>query len=98
MSDDSAGPRFDKAALRTIGFAMWNPIGVGVPEDEYDTYLMKAAGDLWNGQSIQSVANYLVWAETEQMGLPLEDGVAERAVSATAALEEYVRGQRVGSR
>lgn len=94
MTRRSAEPRFDIAVLRTIGFDLWNPIGVEVPEDEYDTYLMKAAGDLWNGQHVEAVASYLVRAETEWMGLELVDGVPERAARVATAISDYIRALR----
>ena len=51
-------PRFQLSRLREIGWSKWDPIGVGGPEhdwpsDEYDTYLLQAAGQLWHGQPIR---------------------------------------------
>jgi len=31
-------PEISIGPLRKIGFDLWDPIGGGVPEDEYDTY------------------------------------------------------------
>ena len=58
--------------MKSVG-RMWDPIGLGETdgwlEDEYDSYLLQAAGRLWNGASQEEVANYFVSIETECMGL-----------------------------
>lgn len=94
MARRTAAPRFDIAVLRKIGFDLWDPIGCPVPKDEYDTYLLKAAGDLWNGQPVQVVIDYLVEVETEWMGLQLVEGVVDRAARVAAAIDSYVRDLR----
>jgi hypothetical protein len=87
-------PRFDIVSLRKIGFERWDPIGGGGPADEYDTYLLKAAGNLWNGDAIEQVSDYLVKVEVEQMGLELAPGVRERASQVAQAISEYVQSLR----
>jgi hypothetical protein len=37
----------------------------GTPDDEYDGYLLQAAGRLWNGASAEEVTDYLVTLELE---------------------------------
>jgi hypothetical protein len=68
----------DIEKLRLIGWKHWDPIGLLAlhdedgdtwPRDEYDTYLLQAAGMLVNGKSIEEVADYLYNVETEHMGL-----------------------------
>ena len=49
-------PNFDIKRLREIGWKDWDPIGLGPPEepfdDEYDSYLLRAAGAFWNGADL----------------------------------------------
>lgn len=64
----SSRPTFQLSRLREIGWAKWDPIGLGGPDhgwpaDEYDTYLLQAAGQLWNGHSEAEVTDYLVQVE-----------------------------------
>ena len=90
----TARPNFKLSRLREIGWARWDPIGLrgtaGQPDDEYDSYLLQAAGRLWNGASQQDIADYLVNIETEHMGLSDATGVYERARDVALALDGYV--------
>ena len=56
----------------------------------YDSYLLQAAGRLWNGASQGEVADYLVSIETDYMGLGEAPGVRQRALKAADALNSYV--------
>lgn len=47
----------------------WDPIGFGVPEDEYTSYALVVAGKALNGESLQKILDYMDWAESENMGL-----------------------------
>ena len=76
--------------LREIGWRDWNPIGAGLPADEYDTYLLNAAGQIVNDRSDDAVADYLVSVEIEQMGLDPAPGVRERALVVASAIRVYV--------
>jgi hypothetical protein len=80
--------------LREIGWTRWDPIGLGPPEagfaDEYDAYLLKAAGDLWNGGSVQEVADYFVTVETDYIGMDASPGMRERALEVASAIREYI--------
>lgn len=87
-------PQIDLGPLRKIGFDLWDPIGGGVPEDEYDTYLLKAAGHLWNGDALDQVAEYLVAVEAEWMGLGHAPGTKERALQVATAISRYVESLR----
>jgi hypothetical protein len=77
--------------LREIGWRDWDPIGPGGPVDEYDTYLLQAAGQIANGRSDDEVADYLVQIETNHMGLGMVSGVRERALATAAAIRAYVK-------
>ena len=87
-------PEFKLSRLREIGWAKWDPIRLrgteGQPDDEYDSYLLQAAGRLWNGASEEEVADYLVSIETEYMGLGEASGVRQRAREVADALNSYV--------
>lgn len=88
-------PKFQLSRLREIGWAKWDPIGVGGPEndwpaDEYDAYLLNAAGQLWNGKSDEEVADYLVKIETENMGLAAAPGSRPQALDVVRTMREYV--------
>ncbi|MBA3527384.1 MAG: hypothetical protein H0T82_10770 [Sphingomonas sp.] len=88
-------PTFQLSRLREIGWAKWDPIGVGGPDhgwpaDEYDTYLLEAAGRLWNAGSDEEVAEYLIKIETEYMGLAAVPGIRPRALGVVRAMREYV--------
>ena len=71
-------PKIDIDRLREIGWSLWDPIGLdrktGVWReesfaDEYDSYLIKAAGMLRNQHDVSEVVNYLFVIETDHMGL-----------------------------
>lgn len=92
-------PTFQLSRLREIGWAKWDPIGIGGrdhgwPADEYDTYLLQAAGQLWNGRSDEDVADYLIKIETENMGLEAVPGIRSRALDVARAMREYVEALR----
>ena len=53
----------------TLLWQEWDPIGCGVPEDEYTSYALFVAGKAWNGVDKQVILDYLYWAENENMGL-----------------------------
>src|SRR5687768_14928148 len=94
-----ARPKFQLSRLREIGWAKWDPIGVGGPEygwpaDEYDSYLLNAAGQLWNGKSVEDVANYLFEIETKDMGLEAISGSRPQALDVARAMREYVETLR----
>ena len=78
--------KIDIDRLRDIGWTKWDPIGLlrsaevwrGKPfEDEYDTYLLRAAGMLRNGQAQEEVVDYLLGIETEYMGLGTPSDVSK---------------------
>lgn len=49
----------DAAAIRRILHQDWDPIGCGVPEDEYDSYLWPVLSLLQEGAPREAVADYL---------------------------------------
>lgn len=88
-------PTFKLSHLREIGWAKWDPIRIGGldhgwPADEYDAYLLIAAGQLWNGRSDEEVADYLVKIETEHMGLAAASDIRMRALDVAQTMRGYV--------
>ena len=70
----------DLEALRTIGWTVWDPIGLAVnrvdglrvdPDaaDEYDRYLLAAHDMALDGQPAEQIAQYLAWVRRDHMGL-----------------------------
>ncbi len=84
-------PKIKLEPLRDIGLRDWSPIGGGVPIDEYDTYLLRAAGQIANGKSDDAVADYLVSVEVEEMGLGPAPGLRKRALAVASAIRSYMR-------
>jgi hypothetical protein len=81
-------PKIRLSRLRDIGWSKWDPIGLladgenweGKPfADEYDAYLLRAAGMCRQGQTIEAVARYLVQIETDHIRLSYRTGIEERA-------------------
>ena len=69
-------PKTDIGWLRKIGWSLWDPIGLnntmggwkGQPlEDEYDKYLILAAGMLRNNSSLSGVVDYLFFIESQHI-------------------------------
>jgi hypothetical protein len=92
-------PTFKLSHLREIGWAKWDPIGVGEPDhewpaDEYDAYLLNAASQLWSGRSDEEVADYLVKIETEHMGLATASDSRMRALDVAQTMRRYVETLR----
>jgi hypothetical protein len=91
-------PKLELSRLRDIGWSRWDPLGLlgtkHASEDEYDNYLLHAAGRLWDGASEEEVTNYLVSAEAEDMGLDGAPNARQRASEVVSALGAYVAKMR----
>ena len=91
-------PTIQLSRLREIGWSKWDPIGIGDPDhwsaDEYDSYLLQAAGQLWNGATDETVASYLFKVETEHMGLTAVPGSMSRAMEVAKIIRDYVETLR----
>lgn len=61
----------DAAAVRRILHQDWDPIGCGVPEDEYDSYLWPVLRLLQEGAPREEVADYLRRTADETIGCPV---------------------------
>lgn len=81
--------------LRAIGWTLWDPIGLaedgGEPPDgaadEYDAYLVKAAGLLRRGATEGQAA---AWLQEAAAGMGLPHPSAEAAARTAAALRDYL--------
>jgi hypothetical protein len=94
-------PKIKLSRLRDIGWSVWDPIGlIGAEQhwsdedclsfaDEYDSYLLQAAGRLRRGEAASDVASYLAKIEVEYIGLrgPFQVALAhaEKVVAAIQA-------------
>lgn len=91
-------PKIRLSRLRDIGWYSWDPIGL-LPAggkwddednlnfaDEYDTYLMYAAGQLRRGTPDAEVVANLVMIEAEHMGLGIRPDTQERAKAVVASI------------
>jgi hypothetical protein len=68
----------DVDAIRTILLTDWDPIGCGVPDDEYDSYIGGIYGLMQNGATAESLARHLNSIESESMGLAVNPKTTER--------------------
>jgi len=55
--------------VRDVLFRDWDPIGCGVPEDEYDSYIPGIIRLLLQGADSQEISDHLYTLETVSMGL-----------------------------
>lgn len=97
-----ATPKVDIHRLRVIGWSQWDPIGLlgvtgswrGQPyEDEYDSYLYKAAQMLKNNSSVEEVADYLfvIQSQAMQIGPKKIDGtIRTELIGVAQAISDVV--------
>ena len=65
----------------------WDPIGCGVPLDEYDSYAWPVVRMLGEGAGREAIARHLRWAADEAMQSPVP---AERLVAVVDKLLKLV--------
>jgi hypothetical protein len=65
-------------------------------EDEYDTYLLAAAGKLVNGHKDSIAVDYLVHIETAHMGLDEASNARARAMATVKRISEILRDKGQG--
>ena len=97
LSNMNTRPKIQLSRLRDIGWSIWDPIGLleegqswdGQPfADEYDGYLLRAAGMVRRLEPDIDVVDYLIEVETEHMGLSMRAGVQERAAALVHAIKD----------
>ena len=60
----------DVNAVRTILMSEWDPIGCGVPDDEYDSYIPMIYRLMQARVRVEDLAAHLLKLETDTMCLP----------------------------
>ncbi|MGN8172537.1 hypothetical protein [Agrobacterium sp. 22117] len=61
--------------VQRILLTEWDPIGIkdfDGAQDEYDSYVRPLCDLIFEGASEDAFYRYLLWAEVDHMGLPLE--------------------------
>jgi hypothetical protein len=69
MSRPTRNWKADVEAIRRILISEWDPIGFGVPEDEYDSYIPTIYLLMQSCVGIEGLASHLEKLETVSMGL-----------------------------
>ena len=95
----SIQPRIKLSRLRDIGWTHWDPIGLLVEgkhwdhedakpfADEYDSYLIAAAGMIRRGAPDQEVVAFLLQIETDHMALTEQPDSLDRAKATVVAIK-----------
>lgn len=90
-------PKIRMSRLREIGWSIWDPISMtadgsdwrtGGFADEYDNYLLRAAGMVRNGEPFTLIVDYLIEVETGHVGLSPAPGMRSRAEAVVRAIQE----------
>lgn len=76
----------EAAAVRAILHGDWDPIGCGVPEDEYDDYLWPVLEMLKSGAPREEVAAFLIEAAAGMLS-PVPDSRLQRVVDSLMRLD-----------
>lgn len=88
-------PKIRLSRLRDIGWSLWDPIGLLSKDehwkgqsfaDEYDGYLLRAAGMVRRGQPPENAIEYLMRIQREHMGLEITSDDTDRAKAVVAAI------------
>jgi hypothetical protein len=82
MRDTKAETR----AINTILWRDWDPIGCGVPEDEYESYVWPVYKLLIDGKPRSDVAAYLRWAADENITVSVSEEKLRAVVDKLMAL------------
>jgi hypothetical protein len=72
----------DVDAIRSILLSEWDPIGCGVPDDEYDAYIPGIYRLMQARVSVAELASHLQEIETKRMGSPGRPEVNRRVAKA----------------
>jgi hypothetical protein len=68
----------DVDAIRSILMSEWDPIGCGVPDDEYDSYIPEIYNLMQARVCVWELASRLQEIETQRMGLLAQPEVDQR--------------------
>jgi len=83
MSRDT---KAETRAINTILWQDWDPIGCGVPEDEYWSYVWPVYTLLIDGAPREDVADYLRWVADEHITCPVPENRLQAVVDKLLAL------------
>jgi len=83
MSRDT---KAESRAINTILWRDWDPIGCGVPEDEYESYVWPVYQLLLDGAPREDVADYLRWVADEHITCPVPENRLQAVVDKLLAL------------
>jgi len=72
--------------INTILWTDWDPIGCGVPEDEYESYVWPVYKLLIDAAPREDVVAYLRWAADENITVPVPEEKLQRVVDTLMAL------------
>jgi hypothetical protein len=84
MSRDT---KAEARAINQILWREWDPIGCGVPEDEYEGYVWPVYKLLMDGAPRANVATYLRWVADEHIGVPVPEERLNRVIDTLMALK-----------
>jgi hypothetical protein len=84
------------SVLRSIGLSKWDPrqlnaTGEADAADAYDSYLLRVARGLQDGEQEAAMVDYLLGAEAYHMGRQLTFDGRARARATVAAIQDYLR-------
>jgi hypothetical protein len=88
MSTRSRDWKADVDAIRRILISEWDPIGCGVPEDEYDSYIPAVYRLMQSRAGAEALASHLEKLETESMGLRADPARSRRVAQMLLDLME----------
>lgn len=83
MSRDT---KAETRAINTILWQDWDPIGRGVPEDEYESYVWPVYKLLIDGAAREDVVAYLRWAADENITCSVPENRLQAVVDTLMAL------------
>ena len=83
MSRDT---KAEARAINAILWKDWDPIGCGVPEDEYESYVWPVYKLLIDGEPRDKVGAYLRWVADEQITVSVPEDRLQAVVDKLMAL------------
>lgn len=81
------GAKAGARAINTILWRDWDPIGCGVPEDEYESYVWPVYGLLTDGAPRETLAAHLRRVASQNIGLPVPEERLNMVVDKLLALK-----------
>jgi hypothetical protein len=88
MAKPSRDWKADVDAIRQVLMSEWDPIGCGVPDDEYDGYIPAIYHFMHARASVEELASHLQEIETQRMCLAARPEVNSRVAQGLLRLME----------